>query len=92
MLSKINSAGISGIDGYIVRCETDVSEGLPSINMIGQLSAEVKEAQERVRTAIRNTGIHLNSARITINLSPADIKKSGCGYDLAIAVSFCYYI
>ena len=92
MLSKINTAGISGIDGYIVRCETDVSEGLPSINMIGQLSAEVKEAQERVRTAIRNTGIHLNSARITINLSPADIKKSGCGYDLAIAVSLlCSY-
>ena len=92
MLSKIITAGVSGISGFIVRCETDVSEGLPSVNMIGQLSPEVREAQERVRTAIRNSGIHLNPARITINLSPADVKKTGCGYDLAIAVSLlCSY-
>lgn len=92
MLTKIICAGINGIDGYIVRCETDVSEGLPSVNMIGQLSSEVKEAQDRVRTAIRNSGIHLNPAKITINLSPADIRKSGCGYDLAIAISLlCSY-
>lgn len=87
MLSKINSSGIIGTEGYIVYCETDVSDGLPSINMIGQLSTEVREAQDRVKTAIRNSGIHLSPAKITINLSPADIKKSGCGYDLPIAVS-----
>lgn len=92
MLTKILCAGISGINGYIVRCETDVCDGLPSVNMIGQLSPEVKESHDRVRTAIRNSGFHLNSARITINLSPADIKKSGCGYDIAIAISLlCSY-
>ncbi|MDO4938498.1 MAG: YifB family Mg chelatase-like AAA ATPase [Lachnospiraceae bacterium] len=87
MLSKIYCSGIIGTEGYIVTCETDLSDGLPGVNMIGQLSLEVKEAQDRVKTAIRNTGIHLAPAKITINLSPADIKKSGCGYDLAIAVS-----
>ncbi len=87
MLSKINSSGIIGTEGYIVYCETDVSNGLPSINMIGQLSVEVREAQDRVKTAIRNSGIHLAPAKITINLSPADIRKTGCGYDLPIAVS-----
>lgn len=92
LLSKIASAGLIGTEGYIVHCETDVSDGLPGMNMIGQLSPEVREAQDRVRTAIRNMDIDLESAKITINLSPADIRKTGCGYDLAIAISIlCSY-
>lgn len=92
MLTKITSAGLAGTEGYIVRCETDVSDGLPSINMIGQLSSEVRESQDRVRTAIRNIGYELEPAKITINLSPGDLKKTGCGYDLPIAISIlCSY-
>jgi len=87
LLTKIYTSGLNGTDGYIVLCETDVSSGLPCMNIIGQLSPEVREAHDRVRTAIRNQGIALDPAKITINLSPADIKKSGCGYDLPIAVS-----
>lgn len=87
MLSKIYSAGISGTEGYIVSCEADVSDGLPGINMIGQLSPEVREAQERVRTAIRNAGYHVPSSKITVNLSPAEMRKTGCGYDLPIAIA-----
>jgi len=87
LLTKIYTSGLTGTDGYLVLCETDVSNGLPGISIIGQLSAEVREAQDRVRTAIRNQGITLSPAKITINLSPADIKKCGCGYDLPMAVS-----
>lgn len=87
MLSKIYCAGISGTEGYIVRCEADVSDGLPGINMIGQLSQEVREAQDRVKTAVRNAGYHIPSSKITVNLSPAEIKKTGCGYDLPIAIA-----
>ena len=86
LLSKIYGAGITGTSGYIVSCETDVSDGLPCINMIGQISSEVKEAADRSRTAIRNSGVHLSPSKITINLSPAEIKKTGCGYDLPIAI------
>ena len=87
MLTKVSSAGLIGTEGYIVACETDVSDGLPAFNMIGQLSSSVKESQDRVKTAIHNTGFTINSAKITVNLAPAAVKKEGTGYDLAIAVS-----
>ena len=90
MLSKIKTVGINGTDGYIVSCETDVSDGLPCVNMIGLLGPEVREAADRSRTAIRNSGIHLSPSKITINLSPAEIKKTGSGYDLPIAVSILF--
>lgn len=92
MLTKISSAGLIGTEGYIVACETDVSDGLPCFNMIGQLSSSVRESQDRVKTAIHNTGFHLNSARITVNLAPGGIKKEGTSYDFAIALSIlCSY-
>lgn len=70
----------------MVRVEVDVSQGLPGFLMVGYLGSEVKEAGERVRVALKNVGISLPPMRITVNLSPADIRKSGTGYDLPVAV------
>lgn len=87
MYSKVYSAAIQGIAMEIVAVETDVSDGLPSFEMVGLLNSEVKEARERVRSAIKNTGYLLPPKRITVNLSPADIRKEGSSFDLPIAVS-----
>lgn len=87
MYSKVNTALVTGIDSRVIDVETDVSEGMPSFSMVGFLSNEVKEAKERVRTALKNTGIHLPVKRFTVNISPASIKKSGTCFDLPIAVS-----
>lgn len=87
LYSKINTAIVTGIDSRIVHVETDISEGMPLFSMVGFLSNEVKEAKERVRTALKNLGIHLPIKRITVNISPASIKKSGTGFDLPIAIS-----
>lgn len=87
MFSKIVSCGIRGVEGYQVTVETDMSSGLPSFTMVGYLSEEVREAQERVRTALRNSGFSLPPRRTTVNLSPAGLRKEGTAFDLAIAVS-----
>ena len=87
MYSKVYSAAIQGIAMEIVAVETDVSDGLPSFEMVGLLNSEVKEARERVRSATKNTGYLLPPKRITVNLSPADIRKEGSSFDLPIAVS-----
>ena len=71
----------------MVSVEADVSNGLPGMMMVGFLSSEVREAQERVRSAIRNSGIYLQPKKITVNLSPADLRKGGSGFDLPIAVA-----
>lgn len=71
----------------LVSVESDISDGLPMFNMVGFLSAEVKEAKDRVRTALKNAGLNMPVKRITVNISPASIKKSGTGFDLPIAVS-----
>ncbi len=86
MLSNTYSASVYGIEAKIIRVETDVSNGLPGMDMVGYLTSEVKEAKERVRIAIRNSDYSLLSKKITVNLSPADFRKSGTQYDLAIAV------
>ncbi len=92
MFSKVFSAALSGIEGYTVSVEADVNNGLPCFEMVGMLAAEVKEAKERVRTALKNSGFYMEPKKITINLSPAGIRKSGSGFDLAIAcaVLICY--
>jgi magnesium chelatase family protein len=87
MFSKAYSATIHGIDGVVVQVEADVSDGLPSFEMVGYLSSEVKEAKERVRISLKNSGFRLTPKRITINLSPADLKKEGTAFDLPIAVT-----
>lgn len=87
MFSKVYSSAVIGVDGATISVEADVSDGLPMFTMVGYLSSSVKEAGERVRTALKNSGFHMPPKRITINLSPANIRKDGSGFDLAIAVS-----
>jgi len=87
MYSVSYCAAIHGIEGCMVQVETDVSNGLPGFSLVGFLSSEVKEARERVQIGMKNAGFHFPPKKITINLSPADIRKGGTGYDLAIAVS-----
>ena len=87
MLAKVISFGLKGIDGFQVDVETDVSNGLPKFDVVGLADMAIKEAKERVRTAIKNSGFEYPAKRITTNLAPADVKKEGSLYDLAIAVS-----
>ena len=87
MFCEAISSVVIGIQGTLIRVEADVSSGLPYFDLVGYLSGEVKEARERVKAAIKNAGISLDPRRIIVNLSPADIRKSGTSYDLAIAVS-----
>lgn len=87
MFSKSYSAAIRGIDGVIISVEADVSQGLPLFDMVGYLSSEVKEAKERVKIAMKNSGFKLSPTRITINLSPADLRKEGTAFDLPIAIA-----
>lgn len=87
MYSKVNGGTVVGIDGALIKVEADINDGLPMLNLVGYLSSSVKEAGERVRTALKNSGWYLPPKRITINLSPADIRKYGSGFDLPIAIS-----
>ncbi len=87
MFGKVYGAAIYGVDSVPVTVEADVSDGLPSFDMVGVLSSEVKEARERVRTALKNSGFRIPPKRITINLSPADMRKSGAGFDFPIAAA-----
>lgn len=84
--STVLSAAVNGLAVEFVRVEADVSNGLPMFHMVGYLSAEVKEASERVRTAIRNSGFQMPAKKVVINLSPAAVKKRGAAFDLPIAV------
>ena len=87
MVTKIAAGAICGVDCRIVSVEADVSNGLPQIEMVGRLSPEVREAEKRVRSALKNSGISLPPKHITINIAPADLPKTGTGYDLPIAVA-----
>lgn len=87
MIGTVLGAGIHGIDGYPVQVEADMCCGLPSFDMVGFLGSEVREARERVRSALRNSGISLSPSRLTVNLSPANQKKAGNHFDLPIAIA-----
>lgn len=87
MFCKVLSAAIGGVEGYPVRVEADVSEGMPGFLMVGYLASEVREAADRVRTALRNTGYPLPTKRITVNLPRASIRKEGSRFDLAVAAA-----
>lgn len=86
MLSKINSMALLGLDGYLIEVQVDVSNGMPCWEMVGLPDTSVKEAKERVKTAIKNSGYEMLSKRIVINLAPADTKKEGSIFDLPIAI------
>lgn len=87
MYSQIRTSMLDGICTMPVQVEVDISMGMPVFDMVGYLSPEVREAKERVRTALHNCGILLPAKRITVNLSPANIRKTGTGFDLPIAVA-----
>lgn len=87
MYSIVSTAAICGIQSLLIQVEADVCDGMPVFEMVGVLSSEVKEAKERIKSAIRNSGIKLAPKKITVNLYPADIRKSGTGFDLPIALA-----
>lgn len=87
LYSIVSTAIIRGINSLPVQVEADVSDGMPMFEMVGFLASEVKEARERVRTALRNSGCYLPAKRITVNLSPANIKKTGSAFDLPVAAA-----
>lgn len=86
MVQTVLTGAVDGIGGYLVKVEVDIAEGLPCVEMLGNLGHEVKESAQRVRVALKNMGFSMPSKRITINLSPADIKKGGTAFDVPIAV------
>lgn len=86
MVSIIKSSALHGVDGITVLVETDISNGLPAFEIVGLPDSAVKESKERVRSALKNTGLNFPLKRITVNLAPADIKKEGPSFDLPIAV------
>lgn len=86
MLSITKSMSLLGLDGYLVSVQTDISAGLPSFDIVGLPDASIKEAKERVKTSIKNSGYKIPSRKILINLAPADTRKEGSFFDLPIAI------
>ena len=86
MYQSVISGAFRGLDSFLVQVEVDISEGLPCMEMIGYLANEVKESRDRVRVGLKNSGFALPVKRITISLCPADIRKDGSGFDLAVAL------
>lgn len=87
MYSYVSTGALAGIESYLATVEVDASSGLPGFEMVGMLNAEVKEAKERVRVALKNTGFSMPPLRVTVNISPANLRKNGTAYDLPIAVA-----
>ena len=87
MFAQLKSLGLYGMDAYIVNVEADISQGLPSFEIVGLPDAAVKESRERVRSSLKNCGYDFPVSRITINLAPADIKKEGPVYDLPMLLA-----
>jgi len=86
VIQKIKSFGLHGIDGYVVDVEVDVARGMPSFTLVGLPDTSIKESRERVTSAIKNTGFRVPASKIVVNLAPADMRKEGPIYDLAIAL------
>lgn len=87
MYSVVNTATVVGIHTIPIQVEVDISTGMPVFDLVGYLSSEVKEAKERVKTALHNCDVVLPAKRITMNLAPANIRKTGTGFDLPMAVA-----
>ena len=86
MLAVVPSATLHGLDGRLIRVEVDVAPGLPGFTIVGLADTAVQEARERVRGAIRNAGFVFPPRRITVNLAPAELRKTGASLDLAMAI------
>lgn len=86
MLSIVKSIALHGLDGYLVDVQVDVSSGMPSWEIVGLPDISIKEAKERIKAAIKNSGMEFNSRKITINMAPASLRKEGSCFDLSMAV------
>ena len=86
MLSIIKSISLQGLQGYLVSAQVDVSSGMPNFEIVGLPDVTVKESKERIKTAIKNSGLDFLSRKIVVNLSPANIRKEGSMFDLSIAI------
>ncbi|HEU5011251.1 MAG TPA: YifB family Mg chelatase-like AAA ATPase [Roseiflexaceae bacterium] len=86
MLAKVYSCAIVGLEGVLVEVEVDIAQGLPAFTVVGLGDTAVQESRERVRSAVRNSGLAFPMKRLTVNLAPADMRKAGPAYDLPIAV------
>ncbi|MCQ2559573.1 MAG: YifB family Mg chelatase-like AAA ATPase [Clostridia bacterium] len=86
MLSIIYSTALQGLEGYTIRVETYIANGLPCFEVVGLGDTAVKESRERVKAAIKNSGYQFPGKRVIVNLAPGDLRKEGVVYDLAIAV------
>src|SRR5258708_15538461 len=86
MLACLRTAAVFGVEACPVHVEVDVSFGLPGITMVGLPDASVRESRDRVRSAIRNSGLEFPPHRITVNLAPADVRKASASFDLPIAL------
>ena len=86
MYSRVITGAVSGIESMLAAVEVDASRGMPGFEMVGQLSSEVREAKERVRVALKNASVQIPPMRLTVSISPAEMRKEGASYDLPIAV------
>lgn len=87
MFASVRTGGIHGMESYVAQVEVDTSPGMPGFDMVGMLSVETREARERVRVALKNSDMKLPPVHVTVNISPADVRKEGSAYDLPIAVA-----
>ncbi|MCH8910224.1 MAG: YifB family Mg chelatase-like AAA ATPase [Chloroflexi bacterium] len=86
MLAKTRTCALIGLDGIVVETEVDIAPGLPAFHIVGLPDTALQESRERVRAAIRNSGVEFPMRRIAVSLAPADVRKSGPAYDLPIAI------
>lgn len=86
MYSRVITGAVNGIESVFAAVEVDASKGMPGFEMVGQLNNEVREARERVRVALKNVSVEIPPMRITVSISPAEMRKEGASYDLPIAV------
>lgn len=86
MLAITKTMALQGLEGYLIAIQVDISNGLPDFQLVGLPDASIKEAKERVKTAIRNSNAEFLSKRIVVNLSPANTRKEGSMFDLPIAI------
>ncbi len=86
MLAKVLTSAVMGIDAYIIQVEVDINKGLPTFNIVGLPDTSVRESRDRVMSAIKNSELKFPTKRMTVNMAPANVKKEGSSFDLAIAI------
>jgi magnesium chelatase family protein len=87
MLARCTTATLQGLDARQVEVEVDLGPGLPALQMVGLADTAIHESRERLRSALRNSGLRVPLTRVVVNLAPADLRKEGPGFDLPIALA-----